>query len=993
MKLKLLLFTFALISGIVAFNLFNNSVEGPTYEPRDANHIALEAAGQFQYNKMINSDPFTGELDLQARLQLRDHIVNQRRNENDRSSDALTWVELGPDNIAGRVRAIESDDNNTMRMFAGGVSGGLWSSQDGGLAWSKVEGFDAVAVTSIAILGNGNVYVGTGSQREYIIGGAGVWGNAFYGRGLFKSTDGGENFEIVSDFEPNSLNNNDSWSSVDRLVADPNDPNKVWIAYGGGMRAYIDGNDDLEPKADGLPSSNTADGTDIDISDDGQVIACIISNQIYISSDGGQSFEDRSGGSNPLPTGGVARNELTLDPQNPNNIYVSMSNGSGYLHSVWASDDTGQTFDQIAFSSNNGNNDFSPFAGQGWYDQDITVVPGNPNRVLLAGVATYRWEKAIDDPIFGQWDQATFGTDNFQGFPGLNMHADAHYYHWTADGNLYVGTDGGIYFSPDQGLSYFEANLNLNITQNYDMAFGPKGQVLGGTQDNSCPYIDFSGNTPSEARRLNGGDGFDVGHSQLNDDVLFMSSQNSNVTRSNDGGNNISNFSPFPSGPFYTVLDYWETDQDFDSPETVIYSNVTQDTIFDGETINYASKSLSVPLEFEAPDDILPGDSLILPDPVSTWYATASSGSSPILISRNAANFNTTDFEWIAPTPNNYYSGTILNIKFSPDGDHMYVGTSGGRLYRVSGLADVYSPEEADISFRPANNDTIISVTSGDTIKANIDDVDFSADTYTFLDGTPIDYKVGYHQIYPASGQTSGSITAIAIDANDNERVAISMGSYNASVDKVVISNEAQSTTENTTFSNAWNPGSAILESMPVYSITFDKLNPDRLVVGTEFGIFISEDEGDSWAECFNGMGRVPVHELLQQTLTEEEYGVWNENVIYAGTMGRGFYYAGDFAVGVDELEELEIPVVSGLNIYPNPLTSDGTVSFKLNEANDVKFSIYNLAGNLVETKMYNNMSTGQRIIEFNAADLANGIYLVSLQINNTVEFGKFIKQ
>ena len=141
------------------------------------------------------------------------------------------------------------------------------------------------------------------------------------------------------------------------------------------------------------------------------------------------------------------------------------------------------------------------------------------------------------------------------------------------------------------------------------------------------------------------------------------------------------------------------------------------------------------------------------------------------------------------------------------------------------------------------------------------------------------------------------------------------------------------------------------------------------------------------------GMGRVPVHEVIQQTLTEEEYGVLNENVIYAGTMGQGFYYAGDFSVGIDDLEDLEKPGVSALNIYPNPLTSNGTVSFNLNEANDVKFSIYDISGNLIQSQMYNNLSSGQRIIEFNAADFANGIYLVSLQINNTVEFGKFVKQ
>lgn len=157
MKLKSILFIFVLTFSIIGYNLLDDSNSESTYEPRDAKAIAQEAAGQFHYNHLINADPITGEVDLQARLQLRDHIIKTRRDGSNRNSSALQWVELGPDNIAGRVRAIESDDNNTLRMYAGGVTGGLWGSEDGGLSWSKVDGFDEVAVTSIAILGNGNL--------------------------------------------------------------------------------------------------------------------------------------------------------------------------------------------------------------------------------------------------------------------------------------------------------------------------------------------------------------------------------------------------------------------------------------------------------------------------------------------------------------------------------------------------------------------------------------------------------------------------------------------------------------------------------------------------------------------------------------------------------------------------------------------------------------------------------------------------------------------
>ncbi|NND77657.1 MAG: T9SS type A sorting domain-containing protein [Flavobacteriales bacterium] len=994
MKLRSTLYLIPVCLIAVTAYFQNEQNNEPSYEPRTSSEdVAQSAAGQFEYRKMMNADPETGEINKEHVLELRNAMDRLKPTAN-RDAEDLVWTELGPDNIAGRVRAIESDPANPSVLYAGGVSGGLFKTEDLGNTWEFVDGLNSnLVISAISILGNGNIYVGTGNSNEGI---SGSGGSGFLGNGLFKSTDGGETFEVVSDFEPSTLSSGDDWSFVNRLIRDPNDPNAVWIAFGGGFRKYIDGNDDLEPRADGLPSGSAV-STDADISTDGSVISCVIADNVFISTDGGQNFEDRSGNGLPLPST-VNRAEFAMCPDDPSRMYAFMSNGSGYLHSCWASDDFGQTFDQIAFSSNNGTSDFSPCIsanGQCWYDQDITVVPGDCDKVIIGGVRLYRWEKAVADPIFGQWEQIAFQNGQQ---PGNYIHADIHYFHWTSDNVLFVGCDGGVYRSEDNGNSIYPTNRYLNVTQLYDMDFGPKGQVIGGTQDNGSLYIDFLGNTLQEARSVGGGDGFDVEHSQFNEKVLFTSIYNGFVARSNDGGVNSSGFGPYETGPFYTVQEFWETDNDPNNTSEVSYVNFTTDTIFAGDTIPYLSQSLGLSLEYETPETVFPGDTVFLPDNVSTWYATSSSGTNPLSISRKAANFNTTNFEWMTPITS--ITGTITKMRFSADGNHLYVGTSGGRVDRISGLAEVYSPEEASIAFRPANNDSIISMTTNDTIVGGLNNVDFSADSYMFFDGTPVTYKVNVTTIRGAGGN---GITGIAVDPNDPERVALSTGGYSTSSSHVLLSESAQSTQDNDTFDGVWSAPSGIngISRMPVYSVTFDKLNPGRIIAGTEFGIFVSENDGGSWQECNfdpstgkQTIGRTPVYELLQQTYTFADQAVWNENTIYAGTHGRGFWFAGgDFTVDVEDITNLEdSKLIDGLNVYPNPLTETGTIAFNLNEMNDVEFSIYDMSGNLISSQGIMNMSAGQRNIQFDASGLANGIYIANIRVKDQVQFGKFIK-
>ena len=105
-------------------------------------------------------DPETGEKITDAKLKL---IAKAIKNMPQGKALPLTWVEEGPDNIGGRTRAILVNRNNTNQIWAGSVSGGLFTSTNGGNAWAKVESFPGVKfISSMAQMPNGTIFVATG---------------------------------------------------------------------------------------------------------------------------------------------------------------------------------------------------------------------------------------------------------------------------------------------------------------------------------------------------------------------------------------------------------------------------------------------------------------------------------------------------------------------------------------------------------------------------------------------------------------------------------------------------------------------------------------------------------------------------------------------------------------------------------------------------------------------------------------------------------------
>src|SRR5579871_5660404 len=125
---------------------------------------------------------------------------------------------------AGRVTALAVDPRNASVAYLGAAGGGVWKTTDGGQNWQPLTDDQAsLAIGSIALAPSNPdvVYVGTGEQNNS--------GDSYYGAGVLKSTDGGMTWtQLSGPFTiPTSSSRLFGGAHIGALAIHPNDPNIV----------------------------------------------------------------------------------------------------------------------------------------------------------------------------------------------------------------------------------------------------------------------------------------------------------------------------------------------------------------------------------------------------------------------------------------------------------------------------------------------------------------------------------------------------------------------------------------------------------------------------------------------------------------------------------------------------------------------------------------------------------------------------------------------
>jgi hypothetical protein len=192
---------------VVGLLIFFGLISKSSYSDFIKSH--LTSFGERLEHKMDNPDQaafrnFVQTVDPQERRVPVERLYeaqNQISKNQVRSASKNTWWQI-PTVMGGRTRALVWDPNDpdTLKVWAGSVSGGLWYNEnihDIASSWTPADDFwPSLSVSSIAFDPNNTqtMYVGTGEAETAVIiyresGGRGT--------GLMKSTDGGESWSLL----------------------------------------------------------------------------------------------------------------------------------------------------------------------------------------------------------------------------------------------------------------------------------------------------------------------------------------------------------------------------------------------------------------------------------------------------------------------------------------------------------------------------------------------------------------------------------------------------------------------------------------------------------------------------------------------------------------------------------------------------------------------------------------------------------------------------
>lgn len=475
--------------------------------------------------------------------------------------NAGSWELAGPTNVGGRITDISLHPTNQDVMYAGTSVGGVFKTDDGGETWDAVfeeEGANSIGNVAVAPSEPNVVYIGTGEANGSFSSGA------FFGDGVFKSTDDGETWEHMG------LENT---NHIGRIAVDPQNADRVFVAAAGvlygtseerGIYRTSDGGENWE-KVLFLTDSTAAIDVMINPLNTDIVYAAMwerirrpwgrkyggLTSRIYRSIDGGDNWTQLTNGL-PPDSEQNGRIGLAMSQSDPSILYASYTTNpiTNVFNGIYKSTDAGESWDLVVL--NDIGNVFSSF---GWFFGNIRVNPSNPDDIFCLGVPLFR---SVNGGT--QWNENTNG-----------MHVDFHglEFHPENPDLIVAGNDGGVYISRDGGVIWdFVDNIPNNLIYNMEVDFQQPERLYCGLQDQGTNRT-LTGNVDDYSRIL-GGDGFHVIVDPVDNNFVYAEFQFGNLFRSSAGGTGME-FIFSADGP--NDRTNWNTPvvMDRSNPQTIYY--------------------------------------------------------------------------------------------------------------------------------------------------------------------------------------------------------------------------------------------------------------------------------------------------------------------------------------------------------------------------------------------------------------------------------------
>jgi len=923
-----------LITGLFIYSSHRNSSELdysklklPESHEMDEEHEqgeeAREAAGRAEYYFRMLRDPATNRIPKNIRsreLAYAKTLPNRRDIKRKDATNGFTWEAGGPNNIGGRTRALGIDVRDPNTIIAGGVSGGVWKSTDGGQNWElKTDPDQNLSVTSLAQdprPGHQDTWYYTAG--EFIGNTATDFGYKafYYGTGVYRSLDNGETWQRIPSTEDTDTSFNSMFDFTSKIQVNPTTGSVFLASNGFGIYRSTDGGNSFNPSSPILGVRGEQIYSSFDISANGNIVAALSTASfdantsannkpgIFFSDDDGDSWKNITPSTFPSS---YERSVISIAPSNQNIAYImtyvagSDSTEDIRLHRLNLANGTSQ---DLSDNIPNFGGKVGYMSTQSNYNMTLAVKPDDENFVVMGGINLFRSADGFStQPDTTDKDRYWIGgyskDNNASLYP--NQHPDQHVLVFDRNNpnKLWAGHDGGISLTNDvtaSSVSWTSLNNGYVTTQFYTAAL-PKNagddRFMGGTQDNGTLFFNFNNaSARNNAIDLSSGDG---GVAYFGTDNAYVSTQNGKIRR----------------------LDYNQ-----------------------GQPVYTANWSYVHPKEAE--NQLLVHPYIMNPNDENVMFYPGGN----VMWRNNAIrSIHTRDdagavVGWTKLSNINVPSGfniTALEISRVPSNILYYAGS-------YSGSSNQLPPK-------------IYSLANANTALSGKKDISIS-------------------------GAAAGAfVHDIAVNPKDANELIVVMSNYNITgIFHSTNGGQSWDAVEgNLTGSGGSNPGPSIRAAaiLPANEKTV-------YAVGTSTGVYTTTD--------LNGSNTQWLHESASRigyAVTDGLVMRNSDGTTIAATHGRGIF-VGTYTGTTTPIENVIPDHFALYQNQPNPFRSVTAIPFLIPERSAVSLSIYDTQGRKVRDLLRNvTYSADSTSFYFNGQDLSSGVYLYHIQAHSLDNGGK----
>lgn len=427
---------------------------------------------------------------------------------------ALEARAIGPAVMSGRIAAVDAVSGNRTTIYVGAAGGGVWKSVNDGTTFKPVFDKYTQSIGAIAIDRSNPdvVWVGTGE--------AWTRNSVSIGTGVYKTTDGGDNWKYVGLKETERMS---------KILIDPTNSDTVYVCATGhlwnankqrGVFKTTDGGKTWEKVLYIDPDTGCGDMA-MDPQDTRILYASTWQfrrspdffesggpgSGLYKSADAGKTWRKLTNG---LPTGKLGRIAIAVAPTRPSVVYANVESEKTALY---RSEDLGESWVRAGSTS--------AVEARPFYFSLLVADPVDYKRIYKPASMT---------------SVSTDGGETWSGLTG-GLHPD-HHAMWINPKNpdhLMIGTDGGLYISRDRGAHFIHV-ASLPVSQFYHVDYDMEDpyNVYGGLQDNGTwmgPSRTASGIQNKHWDNVGFGDGFQAHVDKSDSDIVYVEWQGGRIQR------------------------------------------------------------------------------------------------------------------------------------------------------------------------------------------------------------------------------------------------------------------------------------------------------------------------------------------------------------------------------------------------------------------------------------------------------------------------------